>query len=519
MKKQYFLYLPFLTLLAILTNACSKQADYTDAIPATASEVVSINLKSLADKAGSKDTESQKALQQLLESMKGEMNAATFQQIEDVMKNPAQSGIDFNAPLYLFRDSLYRQGAIVAKVNDEGKLKELLEAVQKEKITTDIIQENGYNYTTLSNDVLLAFNASTLLATNYASKAKLEKVKETVGSSLRQTQENSFSGSALFKKMQGMNGDINMVFSSASLLQMYNLPINTKALKETGNLKDAKMLAALSFKKGSIDLEMESYTENKEVKELLEKHLKCIPPIKNTFLKYFPESTLALLTTGLDGEKLYNALQESEEIRNDLSINDAEELKEILGLFDGDLTMGLTNVTLNHAPAFLAYATLKEDGALDKLYDQNSPNATGWMKKIIKLDKSSYVYKDRKMNIFFGERDKQMYATNDETLYKSVCKATDPSALKTAYAGNLKGNQGAFVVNVEAILNLPIVQMIMGFGGKQAATYYLFASQVSYLQMTGKGDKATVVMQLKNKDENALKQIVKLVLGNLSSQS
>lgn len=179
-----------------------------------------------------------------------------------------------------------------------------------------------------------------------------------------------------------MSGDINMVFSSTSLLQMYSLPIKTKSLKEAGHLKDTKMLAALSFKKGSIDLEMESYTENKEVKELLEKHLKCIPPIKNTFLKYFPESTLALLTTGLDGEKLYNALQESEEIRNDLSINDAEELKEILGLFDGDLTMGLTNVTLNHAPAFLAYATLKEDGALDKLYDQNSPNATGWMKKL-----------------------------------------------------------------------------------------------------------------------------------------
>ena len=62
-----------------------------------------------------------------------------------------------------------------------------------------------------------------------------------------------------------------------------------------------------------------------QLKELLEKHLKCIPPVKNTFLKYFPESTLALLTTGLDGEKLYNALQGNEEVRNNLSINDAEE--------------------------------------------------------------------------------------------------------------------------------------------------------------------------------------------------
>ena len=43
-------------------------------------------------------------------------------------------------------------------------------------------------------------------------------------------------------------------------------------------------------------------------------------------------------------------------------------------------------------------------------------------------------YKSRAINIFFGIRDKQMYATNDELLYKNACKTADPSAKETDFA-------------------------------------------------------------------------------------
>lgn len=35
------------------------------------------------------------------------------------------------------------------------------------------------------------------------------------------------------------------------------------------------------------------------------------------------------------------------------------------------------------------------------------------------------------MNVFFGIKDKQMYATNDELLYKNIEKAADKSIKKT----------------------------------------------------------------------------------------
>ncbi len=43
------------------------------------------------------------------------------------------------------------------------------------------------------------------------------------------------------------------------------------------------------------------------------------------------------------------------------------------------------------------------------------------------------------MNIFYGIKDKQMYATNDELLYKNVGKAVDKSIKDTPYASDMKG--------------------------------------------------------------------------------
>ena len=63
------------------------------------------------------------------------------------------------------------------------------------------------------------------------------------------------------------------------------------------------MLGSLSFEKGKIELKVESYTENTELKALSKSKSKVLDPIENTFLKYFPKSTLALFSIGINGEE------------------------------------------------------------------------------------------------------------------------------------------------------------------------------------------------------------------------
>ena len=59
-----------------------QKSEYTNVIPSDASQVIAVNLKSLADKAGTKDKETKEALQKLTDALKSDMNAATFQQLE-----------------------------------------------------------------------------------------------------------------------------------------------------------------------------------------------------------------------------------------------------------------------------------------------------------------------------------------------------------------------------------------------------------------------------------------------------
>ena len=348
------------------------------------------------------------------------------------------------------------------------------------------------------------------MVVNYTGTSQLEKVKEEIPALLKQTEENSINSNTAFKKMQKQNGDVNMLITPSSLLSAYANPLNY-GISQSIDLKDLKMLGSLSFEKGKIELKIDNYTENAELKALFEKQAKSTCPIENTFLKYFPKSTLALLSIGINGEEFYNVLQENEQFRNDFSITKAAEVKDLFSAFHNDLTIGLINVTMNSNPSFLAYASVKNDAPLKALYEKKSELGLKRGEDIVKLNENEYVYKSRAINIFFGIRDKQMYATNDELLYKNACKTADPSAKETDFASSLKGKRTAFVINAEAVLDLPVIKLLVGFGGQEYSTYYSLLGNISYLEAVGNEDKATVTLQLKNKDVNALKQIVDFI--------
>ena len=77
MAKKMISRLSVLAVLIVFLAACSKQTEYTNVIPADATAVASIDLKSLANKAGMNDKENEAAKQKLLEAMKSGMNAPT----------------------------------------------------------------------------------------------------------------------------------------------------------------------------------------------------------------------------------------------------------------------------------------------------------------------------------------------------------------------------------------------------------------------------------------------------------
>ena len=86
--------------------------------------------------------------------MKSGMNAATFQQLEKVINNPGASGLDPEAPIYIFSSPQISGGAFVAKVSNEDDLHASLDVMAKEQICQPVSEADGYSFTTLNGNLL-----------------------------------------------------------------------------------------------------------------------------------------------------------------------------------------------------------------------------------------------------------------------------------------------------------------------------------------------------------------------------
>lgn len=506
MVKKMISRLSVLAVLTVFLAACSKNTEYTNVIPADASAVASVNLKSLAGKAGLDSKENEAAKQKLLEALKSGMNAATFQQLEKVIKNPSQSGIDVESPFYIFTSPTFPEPIVVARIGSESDLKASLEVMAKEQICQPLAEGEGFSFTQMDKGIL-AFNASTAIIIPMQSSSQIEDVKKNIATLMKQTADNSIGKSGAFQKMEKQKDDINFFASMAAIPASYRDQISF-GLPSTIQPGDITIIGGLNFDKGKIALKTENYTENEAVKTLLKKQQEAFGKTNDKFTKYFPASTLLFFNLGVKGEGLYDLLNENEEFRNTVSIAKAAEVKDLFSSFNGDISAGLINVTMNSAPTFLGFAEVKNNKALEAIY-KNKQNLN--LKKgddILELGKDEYVYKTSGMNIFFGIKDKQMYATNDELLYKGIGKAADKSVKDAPYASDMKGKSFFMALNADAVLDLPVVKMLVGFGGEEFKTYSNLASKVSYLSMSIEGEVNEVDLCLKDKDTNALKQIV-----------
>lgn len=509
MVKKLISRLSVLAVLTVFLAACSKTSEYTNVIPADATAVASINLKTLAEKAGLNNKENEAFKQKMLDAFKSGMNAATFQQLEKVLKNPSESGIDVLSPVYLFTATSFPYPTMVAKVGNEESLRSSLDILVKEQVCQPITEEDGYSLATVGADNFLAFTPTTALLVTTNGVPVMDELKKSISKLMKQTAENSISQNEGFKKMQSQKGEVAFFASMAAIPDMYASQINM-GLPANVNPKDIMLLGNLSFDKGKIALQFENYTENKEVEALLKKQEKALTKLNTSFLKYFPESTLTFLNVGANGAELYNLLLENKEFRDNVSIAKAAEVKNLFNAFNGDISVGLLNVAMmGNNPTVLAYADVKNGDALRTVYANKQALGLRKGQDILKLGENEYVYKSSDLNIFFGIKDKQLYATNDEMLYKNIGKPVDKSIKDAGYVSDMKGKNLFWVINIQAILEMPIVKMMIGFGGEEYQMYNNLASQLLYLEVSNEnGGKGEVDLILKNKDDNSLKQIV-----------
>ncbi|MBP6065748.1 MAG: DUF4836 family protein [Bacteroides sp.] len=509
MEKNLISRLSVLVVLIAFATACSRKTEYTHVIPADATAIAAFNLQSLADKAGLNDKANEATKQKMIDALKSGTNATTFQQLEKLIKDPSESGIDLQSPVYVFTATSLPHTTMVAKVNDQQKLRAWIGLMSKEQLCQPIVEAEGYSFTTISDNSLLAFNPTAMFLIDVSGTTPTEEAKKSLTALFQQTATSSLSSNAGFEKMQQQKGDITFLASMGAIPEAY--------AKQTGmglpgnvNPRDVMLLGNLNFEKGKASLQFNYYSDNKEVEAMIQKSQKALLKLNNNLLNYFPASTLALFNVGVNGTEFYNLMLENKEFTDNVSIAQADEVKKLFAAVDGDITAGLLNVSLKeNATPFLLYADVKSADALKAVYQNKQVLKLGKGEDLLQLGEHEYVYKSRSMNLFFGVRGKQLYATNDELIYKEIGQTPKKSIKSAAYASEMNGKNAFAVINIEAILELPVVKMMVGFGGEEYGMYHKLASQMTYLAMgVDNQGKSEINLVLKNQEVNALKQIV-----------
>lgn len=504
MNKKLCLKLSAWIMLLFVATACSKKTEYTNAIPGDATAVFSFNLNELGKKAGGSE-ENKALIEKMTEALgQSNLNAATVDQLKTIVKDPKASGIDLREPVYIFRSADFPV-ALLAKVNNEDDLQKLIGLGEKEQACTPVAEGEGYRYTTINNQLLLAFTPTTVIMTDYGNEAATqEKMLANLATVLKQTAENSINADEGFQKAVGMKKDITLYASYAALPKMY-----TEALRSTmpniPNWEGMIILGGLSFEKGQIVIDMEPYAKDAELKAYIEKQSEATLPLQNKYLSNYPPATWCYLTMGVNGEKAVSNLQET----NALAIlpdGQRQLLEQLLKSLRNDVSAGA--FMEKGMPTVLLCTETEDENLLKTFFEKATEQHLLRKNEMIQVNDQEYVFQSL-FKVYFGIKDKNLYITNGEQLYKDLMAGKNPDNEKMPYADKLKGKNSAFILNIEAICSQPEVGLAMqSMRDKELVELWQIVQKMTHIEATSDGQHAQGVIGLKDKDQNALKFIV-----------
>jgi hypothetical protein len=501
-----------MVLAAVAIAACTtqpKMEEYANVIPSDATMLIGMNCQQLGNKSGI--TADDPLMQRITDSMKEGIDAATVKDLEVILNDPTKSGLDVAAPMYVYTQENATQTLVnfVAKVQNEQALQKLLETLSKEGICTAPQKADGFSFATIQQDAVIAYNGSTMLIRTV--DGNMEQVKQEITAQLKQTAEQSIVSTEGFKKLRAMEGDVEclvvydkffeQVFKSANIPveQLSQMPVMQRLMN---NYKDAQMMSAICLDDGKISLKYDLTTTNPQTQAFLDENSASLTPLKNKFLKNFPQSSPLLFSFGVDGVKFYDSMMSQIELfpAEAKSYMQTDVTQKICSLFKGDVTFGITDIPMG-LPTFLLLAEVTDAAPLNSLV----VDIPGVQKE--KENEYSYTYMGM-FTFYFGIRDNVLYATDDSKLCADLNKAVDSSMEKSSYLAKMKGSHSILAINAETLTASPLIKMAIQQGGQEAALIMTLVNKMSYLTACSEKMSGEGILYMKDTQTNVLKQFV-----------
>ncbi len=470
---------------------------YYTVIPADCRGVCAVNVNRLIEKG------------EIAESLQERLLGAL--RLPEVLKKADESGIDFSEYVFVVADNIGDNGALVARVKDAARLRNIFACAEKEGMCTPLVSRGKYNETIISGEVVCRFDSEVLFCTMSCNPEQAREYALRIS----ERKGESIAADPCFRKMLEGKNDIELLFPMTNLPESVKSSVMTYTTVPDVDVDRMSVYGSLNFEKGRWCLQYTLLSADPAVMQALSEQGCCPGKVTERFQNCYPASTLLCALYNCQGDRASKLLENIGFWRNAPMI-DAAAVRKVLASLDGDMAYGITGLSLMGMPNILVYAQVKDAYPADLLADVLKKNlkSVGVLKEI---GKHRYEFGIQVMDFYFGVKDGNLfYLTNDPEAYRNLGKAVENPWNKSVMASGIKGSYGGIVLNIEELLRSPIVLLMaqQTAGRQQAALWQKVLSEFSYTEFVAVApNQAVWNMYMKDQEQNSLKILLETVKG------
>lgn len=345
-------------------TSCSN-TDYQNTIPASASVVVKLDLKSIAEKGELGQSQSLQKLENYLKLVVAEKD---MKKVGSYIDDPMSIGIDFSLPAFFFQFDSEAYG-LTFKVRDDADLKDFLLLLQKQGLASKPVERNGLMTGSLvGGDIGYYYDANTLLLLSSEGGAPSQVRMAQV--LMNQKESDSFVSTEAFGKMEDCTDDMVCYARFSALPTSVSVPMTIFcALPSKARPSEVEILAQARFEAGRALMTVQWWGNNEKAQKHIADVSKRLMPVQGRFITLAQDDLLAWCSLGAQGNWLLKQLQSLGDIKEKLFLLErAIDIELMLKSIKGDVAVAFSSQVLNqHPDAFVLHAQLANTNFLEDI--------------------------------------------------------------------------------------------------------------------------------------------------------
>ena len=482
-----------LVLVVIALCSCSN-TDYQKVIPANATLVVKADLKSVSEKADFKHSKMMKMLDASLVAM---VKGKDLKTVKGYIDDPMKMGIDFSMPLYLFMMGEDTFG-LTMKMNDEGDVKDFLQLLNKQGMASKPQEKNGLMCGTLLDDIYYSYDKNTFLLLASMSGKGTSTTSKLARELMALKEDDSFISTEAYDRMNAEDEDL-VTYTNGKLGKDLLSEVLSALMPSSVDVKDIDALLSLNFENGKASFKTKVWGKTDKAQALLDEADKNFGTIEGKYIERMSDNAVIWMGTNVKGEWALGKLKESKSTKEMLfMLERAVDIEQMLRAVDGDVALELQmkNFDPENAPEYMVYAELKNSDFLADVNDWKESmkdygmtmRDKGENQYVLTMDDESYLW---------GVQDKNLFFSSANAIQGKGTKSLD------AQKSDIKNSKCYIYVDMEKV---PLVDF-----AKSAGMSFLVGplkKLQSAVLKSASANEVTLTIELKNKNENFLKQLL-----------